>query len=65
MEVCQDRDKNIEKLDMFHNFLSFLESLQAASREFLGSRYCVTERPRHHRIDCGGALREKRHKEKT
>ena len=43
-EVCQDPGKNIEKLVIFHDVLTFLETLQAASREFPGSTYCVTER---------------------
>ena len=55
IEVSQDQGQ-IEKLDIFHEILIFLESLQEASREFLGCTHCDSERPRQHRSDCGCAL---------
>ena len=60
MEVCQDRGQ-IEKLDIFHEILTFLKSLHATSRGFLRYTSCVTERPRQHRNDRGRALRTKRY----
>ena len=63
MKVCQDAWKHA-KTWIFLMIFDFFGGLQAASRKFLGSIYCVTECPRHHGIDCRSALRENRYKEK-